>query len=39
VETVAREPGNGPLLLPPVAVQLLDVVRRRNRRVAQLLGR
>jgi hypothetical protein len=35
----ALEPGTGPLLLPPIAMRLLDTVRRRNRRVAQLLGR
>jgi hypothetical protein len=30
-------PGGGPARLPPVAVRLLDGVRRRNRRIAQLL--
>jgi hypothetical protein len=33
------EVGDGPLLLPAVAVRLLDSLRRRNRRIAQLLGR
>jgi hypothetical protein len=31
------EIGDDPLLLPPVAVRLLDGLRRRNRRIAQLL--
>jgi hypothetical protein len=31
------DPGTAPLLLPAVAVQLLETVRRRNRRIAQLL--
>jgi hypothetical protein len=33
----ALVPGDGPALLPPVAVRLLDGLRRRNHRIAQLL--